>query len=429
LRLVWVAVAAISTVGAIAGCASRERCRCAGGGMGTATAESAAQVTARGTISPDVTAVASYESVERALGGTTLPSQYRAIDARQCQCLAAANAVVANLLDEESALAARAPRRGRRGSAGAGAVQSDLLAFRAVEERNHAAGKALERFYQAAEAEGSRDLLRQMLEEIDRAIRNFEQLEARGLRAEAEKGALRRQKIEMLGRRAELELSIQQLNGELRHLLGLDGQDFTPIWPVADLKVAVAPVDKERAVTEGLASRADLGMLEMLSETLDRNTLPAARGGLGRIEMLLGAGAAGAQSPLGRLLDKSGQTEELETRQRQVSDLLAKSRAGAVEEIRQAAYAVETRLRQVALAKEARESWQKRLEQLRGRRDSDDVTAFDVSAAQIEVVRAETQLLHEVVAWRIAEVKLLEAQGLLALECGYSLPDWRCGGE
>ena len=55
------------------------------------------------------------------------------------------------------------------------------------------------------------------------------------------------------------------------------------------------------------------------------------------------------------------------------------------------------------------------------RRDADGVTAFDLSAAQLELLRAESDMLHRVIAWKIAEAKLKQAQGLLAAECGYGV--------
>ncbi len=42
------------------------------------------------------------------------------------------------------------------------------------------------------------------------------------------------------------------------------------------------------------------------------------------------------------------------------------------------------------------------------------------------VIEAERDLIHQVIAWRIAQVKLEKAQGLLALECGYELPALCC---
>ena len=110
-------------------------------------------------------------------------------------------------------------------------------------------------------------------------------------------------------------------------------------------------------------------------------------------------------------------------RRRQLCRLLAGQQRSAAEEIRQAAYAADVRLRQIAIVKEKLDLCEERLEDLRKRRGTGGATAFDISAAKLEVIEAESSLTHQVIAWKIAHVKLKEAQGLLALECGSCLPE------
>ena len=42
---------------------------------------------------------------------------------------------------------------------------------------------------------------------------------------------------------------------------------------------------------------------------------------------------------------------------------------------------------------------------------------LDIAAADLQLLDARRELAHQVMAWRIAQVKLKEAQGLLAFEC------------
>ena len=49
-----------------------------------------------------------------------------------------------------------------------------------------------------------------------------------------------------------------------------------------------------------------------------------------------------------------------------------------------------------------------------------------ISAAQLEVFRGESDAFQAVVEWKVTMVKLKEAQGLLASECGYALPAKCC---
>ena len=75
------------------------------------------------------------------------------------------------------------------------------------------------------------------------------------------------------------------------------------------------------------------------------------------------------------------------------------------------------------MAKQRWEVWQQRVAGLQEKREADGVTAFDLSAARLELLRAESDTVHRVLAWKIAQAKLKQAQGLLAAECGYRLPE------
>ncbi len=125
---------------------------------------------------------------------------------------------------------------------------------------------------------------------------------------------------------------------------------------------------------------------------------------------------------MAQALGTSKQHVEAATRRGQIQGLLGRQEQAAAEEIRRAADTVEARLREIALAKRNRDSCQNRLERVQARRGADGVTALDVTRAQLDLYQAESELVGKVVAWKIAEVKLLEAQGALPIECGYPLP-------
>jgi hypothetical protein len=50
------------------------------------------------------------------------------------------------------------------------------------------------------------------------------------------------------------------------------------------------------------------------------------------------------------------------------------------------------------------------------------VACQQITTARLEALRAEYDLSRQVIAWAIAEAKLREAEGLLAIACGYHLP-------
>jgi outer membrane protein TolC len=131
----------------------------------------------------------------------------------------------------------------------------------------------------------------------------------------------------------------------------------------------------------------------------------------------------GASIAAKRLLgDRSADDGEAQSRQSQLADAQVEVEQNAGREIREAAWNVETRLREIAVAKERLEIWRQRVADLEQKRETDGVTAFDVSAARLELLRADGDEVHRVIAWKVAQVKLKQAQGLLAAECGYGPP-------
>ncbi len=402
----------------LAGCAQR-RCTCMGGSGvgGNPVAPLPTEMRAeRGSINPDLSALASYEAVDRALSPPPTPVQYRVLRAEEVQCLAAANAPLAKLYASESeAVLAGADRR----SQSSAPTLSRLMTFRAIDQRNQTAGTALELFYSLAEAEANRDFLDRSIAEVDRAAANLDQLKQSGLKIPVDRTSLQRQKLDWLDRRIQLHSALRQMRGQLQQLCGFDADETTPIWPEADLTVTVTLTDAQAAIVEGLANRADLGALRMLGGSLSGDTLPAARSGMQTLSPGLGASLIGR-----RLFGSQSYSEaELQTRQSQLAQAQADTERTAGREITEAAQNVETRLREIAVAKERWDVWRQRVAELKEKRETDGVTAFDLSIAQLELLRAEGDVVHRVIAWKIAQAKLKQAQGLLAAECGYRLPD------
>jgi hypothetical protein len=399
---------------ALAGCAQQRCAGVAGGGsVGPVGQQPIEMQTERGSLRPDLAAVVSYAAVDQVLGQPTPLAQYRVLRAEEVQCLAAANAPLGKLYASESEAVLANPGRCRKQQAAH--TLSKLMTLRAIDERNKAAGSALELFYSLAETEASRDLLDRSIEEVDRAAAYLDQLKQSGLKIPMDRTALERQKLDWIDRRIQLYSALRKMQGQLQQLCGFEADETTAIWPQADLTVAVLPSDLQAAIAVGLANRADLGALRMLRGSLDSDTLPAARTGMQAMSPGLGASVITR-----RLLgDSSGGDGELQTRQSQLMQAQAEAEQNISREISEAVWNVETRLREIAVAKERWEVWQKRVAGLQERRQTDNVTAFDLSAAQLELLHAESDTVHRVIAWKIAQAKLKQAQGLLAAECGY----------
>ena len=335
---------------------------------------------------------------------------YRVLKAADVQCVAVVNCAVANTLDAESRLACSSKGTPKSSME----VQSQALLWRAADERNRAASNALELFYLLSEAECNRDLIGRSNIRISALLDEIRNLQSQGIRVEKGPPELYRQQFDLLDREAQLQLALRQLNGRLRSLMGLTPEDTSRIWPDADLKVIVEPIDPAAAVAQGLPHRPDLCVLRTLIQSPDDSSLEAARWVLGSVTGTPPVSVAG-----GCVLGRSSSSGESGTRSSQLSDLLANRERAAVEEIRTAVSTVEVRFRQIAVAKCRAERSREELDFMRLRRERPNatVTSLDVGGAELQWLDAQRELVHEVVALRIAQAKLKEAQGLLVAEC------------
>ncbi len=386
--------------------------------------ESDLAVGVRGDLEPDVTEL---DSTNLAGFQAVVPgkdSQCRVLRPDEAKCFAAAAAHLANLIQSENRLTAF---DGSSGSASAVVLKSQWLAFCAVDERNKAASRALEVFYLLAEVEANRALLLRAFGEIDEAIANFDRLQSEGIRIAVDQDAnqLRRQRIGLVGRWLESETALTRLNRRLRQLIGLTIDDPVAIWPAADLKVTVEAIDVASAVAVGMELRPDVELLRQLLRSVDGDTLAVVRSALGRIDGALGLPVLSARG-FRRRSDRTREQEEVRLRRNQLRELLKGQQSLAAEEIRNAAMDVTAALDRIAVAKETLGNRRQRVKSLQQKRGAaGGTTAFDISAARMQAIEAQRDLVHQVIAWRIAQVKLEETQGLLAFECGYELPT-RC---
>ena len=355
---------------------------------------------------PDLSGLPASLPAGHGQAGAEVAGSYRVFQPCEVQCRAAVTYPLGNALASESAAIGSACYRGKKKQSSAD-LKSQILAYRAAEERNKAAGQAMEAFYLLGEAEVSRDLVRRSKAQIAAMLDDVNRLQQQGIRLEKGLADLRRQWPEALDQEAQVRLSAEQLNSRLRQLVGLCPENAEPIWPAVDWKVVAEPLDEQAAICEGLRHRADVGAAAMLAQSVDDDNLE-------------GAGAAMAMitgMPAGGHSHRSG---EADSRRSQFNQLYAGRRQAATEEIRLAVRTVEIRLQQIAIAKLKVDRAAEQIETLRLRRARPEggVTVLDVGAAELQLIQRQGDLVHQAAAWRIAQAKLKEAQGLLAVECG-----------
>lgn len=338
---------------------------------------------------------------------------YRALTASQAQCLAAAHAPLARLHMTEGGAAGRFHRRSSD-------LRRDVLAYTAEEIQNRSAGAALELYYRIAEAEGKADILNESLAALDAVIKETRDLIARALKPPVPLDVWEQQSLRMRADKLQAQMTIDQLNGELRALIGVDDGERWRVWNPERYDVTDAAVDVEAAVCDGVARRPELSLLRRLTRDLSPATLDAAADMMRSLSPLLGAGGAGCPclSKIVALLAlRRAGRGELEQRRGQLTDYLGQREAAVAEEVRQAAAALVYRGRIVALSWE-RERWrEKNLRDIRGRQQQGLASFAEVASTMLEWHKARAEVVQEVMAWHIAGAKLRQAQGTLAAEC------------
>lgn len=86
----------------------------------------------------------------------------------------------------------------------------------------------------------------------------------------------------------------------------------------------------------------------------------------------------------------------------------------------QAIATIEARLNQLALSQQRTEALRLHLDNLNRKAEAAPVASFEIRRAKVALLAAEQDLFHDVIEWKVAGVKLREAQGELAVECGYT---------
>ncbi len=371
---------------------------------------------------PNVQTVSTYQELASQLAHDESQLQHLVIDAHECQCGAARHASIANALAQEAV--AQQAAADHPATVCASMTCRSLLQCAEIADRNRAAAAALEAFYRLAEARALVLDLDRGLQQLADTQRQLRSLRERDIAVTVDESQLIRQQLEMRDQRVQAKLAIGQLESQLRQLLPLGPACDAHIWVHADLTVEVIPLDLDAAIADGLAHRADLAALRILCTCRHSQSLPVVRQGLQQVNGLLGSRCGETPSLIAflKLCDKCAQECESQLRQSQVCQLAEQRQVQIVEEIRQAVATVDARLLQVALAKEKLTSWRKRVDELRRLSEVQKATQLEVRAARLERLRAEGELTRQVVAWKLAHVKLAESQGLLAVECGSQLP-------
>jgi hypothetical protein len=383
---------------------------------------------ARSNLEPDLLALAASVQPAEPPAGPRSTAAYRALAPQFCQCRAAQKAPTADSLDSQRR---KLEERDQKGSCPCGhksekqrAFQEAMLLYTALEMRDQAAGTALQWYYQLAGDEARADLLNASLEKSRDTLQRAERLKEQGIRLPAPLEEYQRQTAALELQQAQNQLDIEQLNSKLRQALELDpGGRF---WPDPSVPVGTEVIpDVEAAVQLGLAQRPQLLLLRAMIANLDKDTLESARALLLSINPLLAMASpkSGCKmlTILGKLLHiQPGQRMEVEKVRAQLKDHLRERERVVAEEVREAAYEVGARRELILLAHRVAGHWNERIKDLEKKQRQGMPVFADLTTAYMEWYKARGDVAKEFLGWKVAAVKVKQAQGILPAECGYT---------
>jgi outer membrane protein TolC len=340
---------------------------------------------------------------------------YCGLTEQEAQCQAALHSVMGNLLAQESAVAATA---GRRASAGS-ALLCSVLQLSATHQRNEDAATALELLFGLAAAEGTVPILARSLDELDLMLADIRLMEQQGIPSPVSRLEIEQQRLGAQRRDLELQATIDRLNAQLAALLNVDMPPDWRFWPQTPLSVTSEIPDRDEAIAMAYAHRADLAALAAAARADSRDGLAAAQWLLRQISGGLGTAIPGAKWSL--LRGAREPDDEALARCEQL--LLAHSyrQRQVRHETEQSLASLEFRLAQIDVTRRKLEFAHQRLLSLEQQRALAGGAPVAARQARLEVLATEQTLLEDVIEWKRATVRLKRAQGLLALECGYSV--------
>lgn len=348
----------------------------------------------------------------------TTSEHYMTLTPADCQCRAAANCNTANLVELERHWAQVIIECDSKYVARNQCLFRDLLALHATDLRNNAAGDAMVAYYQLAGLEAQSFYLDRGIDEMRIALDRADEVTESGLGVDIDRSEIASNLFELEDRRLQLQLKRLQLNGQLKKLLACTLNDDTLLWPRIDWSPEFTPLDIDAEVAEGVTTRPYLRALQLLHCNLEQSTLRVARGVLAAAD-----GTLGAVEPTEGWVHKVRcfpcNKSELPIRCRQIALLYADTEELVTGEIKSSAYEVLMQQNRVAIARQAVAERREQLYRITAKRDVADTTAFELTEIRNKLYEAEGQLIAQVSALRAAEVRLKQAKGLLALECGY----------
>ncbi len=406
---------AVLVLGTIVGCCSLSAgCR-APMPVRSEPHETALPVTERQIPAPDVSAITDLPSLGSA--NPLPPVGYYRLTAEECRQLACENSSLGNLIDSASTTRPPGPLAGHGAGAAIDRVRAMAGGYIAQEARNRTAGSALALYYKLLELELKSDVLASSILELDRLIQANDKLIEKGFKQTSDGFELKKQRLELEADRTRLRSGIARLNSELKSLLAIDAATAGFLLPADQVRVVPDPLDAEQAVQLGLMLRGDLNLLRCLANSVDHRTLQAVRKVLIGLAPPLAAVVQATEDLAPLLLPYVSAMAKAEVAavRSQIMGLLQDREREVAKEIRTAAEEWTTARELVAIARQRFELHTANVGDLEKKSKVGQAVELELRKARLELLKAESELVGDIVKWKLADVKARETMGLL---CG-----------
>ncbi|TWU25995.1 TolC family protein [Bythopirellula polymerisocia] len=345
---------------------------------------------------------------------------YQLLDAATCQCNAATNNAVANMVELESHWATVIIECDTKSVQENFCLDRDLLSIHACQLRNESAAVALTAYYQLAGLEAQHHYLQHASKESEKTLARVQNMRESGIELPEgiDRTTILKQINQMEDRLTQMEYLRLQLNGQLHQLIGCPINEHAFYWPAIEWYPDMTPVDAELELAMGLQNRQDLQGLELLLCNLEKVTLPVARAVLHYADSTVGS-AEPRSGIIHALRCCKCNEHEVPVRCRQLAIFYDDTEDKATAEIKNAVYKIGLQQHRVVIAQQTVLDLRQKLEDLTKTREVNDVAVFQLSSLRIEIDQAETELIEQVIGLKLAQVELKKAKGMLANECGY----------
>ena len=351
------------------------------------------------------------------------PQAWWTVTERDCQCLAAKHAALANLMDRERGFLQAAEGDDSCAFQTMTRLRTELLVRQAVQERNNAAERALLAYYGLVETllqQRVLDRTRQEIDDLNAAVRLIQEVEV-AIDLDATEGL--RRLADALSKGSELETLHSQIQTQLRSMLGVAEDQPARIWPSVRLEPSRRLDELSIAQQRAVDCRADLDSVRLVRRSLNAQTLAAARTILASVQAGLGADLKSSLTCTPSCLtqwakrDDCDDQKELAARCAQLAELQAFLESTVRQQVAKQDLAYVNAVRRAVLAQQKIDAWQTRRRQLEASTEAGSPSGPLLVQAKLMKLAAESELVHELIAAEMARVRWKAAQGLLATEC------------